>query len=75
MTTPRTRPHRLPKLGQRVRQLRKEAGLTIQQLAVAAGLHASSVHQLERSVHPDPRISTLAAVGRALGVALDDLIG
>jgi transcriptional regulator with XRE-family HTH domain len=57
----------------RVRQLRKAAGLTQQTLAVKAGLSMSAVVQIESGRIPDPRVSTLKALAVALGVSLDEL--
>jgi transcriptional regulator with XRE-family HTH domain len=59
----------------RVRQLRTAAGLTQQGLATAAGLSVSAVVQLESGKIPDPRVSTLKALAKALGTTLDDLAG
>jgi transcriptional regulator with XRE-family HTH domain len=57
----------------RLRELRTAAGLTQQELAVKAGLSMSAVAHLEGGRIPDPRLSTLKALARALGVSLDDL--
>ncbi len=64
-----------PQIGQRVKQLRSGAGLTQQGLAVAAGLSVSVVSQIEQGTNEDPRLSTLVALARALGVSLDNLAG
>jgi transcriptional regulator with XRE-family HTH domain len=64
----------IPALGERIRQLRHAAGMTQQSLAVAAGLSISVVVQLENGLRDDPRISTVAALARALGVTIDELI-
>jgi transcriptional regulator with XRE-family HTH domain len=66
--------NRIPSLAGRVRQLREAAGLSQQALAMAAGLSISVVTQLEQGTKGDPRISTVAALARALGVKVDDLI-
>jgi transcriptional regulator with XRE-family HTH domain len=60
-------------LKERLRELRTAAGLTQQQLAVKAGLSMSAVAHLEAGRIPDPRLSTLKALARALGAGLDDL--
>lgn len=60
-------------VGQRVRALRLKAGMTQQQLAVAAKVPVSGVAQLEQGVTSDPRLSTLRALAKALGVTLDAL--
>jgi transcriptional regulator with XRE-family HTH domain len=57
----------------RLRELRTAAGLTQQALAVKAGLSVSAVVHIEAGRIPDPRVSTLRAIARALGVGLDDL--
>lgn len=59
----------------RLKELRKAAGMSQQALAVAAGLSVSAVVQLEAGRVPDPRIGTMKALGRALGVPLMELIG
>jgi transcriptional regulator with XRE-family HTH domain len=56
-----------------VKRLRAAAGLTQQQLATAAGLSVSVVSQIEQGTNEDPRLSTLAALARALGASLDAL--
>jgi transcriptional regulator with XRE-family HTH domain len=64
MTTP---------LGKNLRRLRKAAGMTQQELAVAAGLNASIVAQIEQGRNTDPRASTLLALARALSTTVDEL--
>jgi transcriptional regulator with XRE-family HTH domain len=65
----------LATIGQSVKDLRAAAGLTQQELAVKAGLSVSVVSQIEQGTNADPRLSTLAALARALGVNLDQLAG
>jgi transcriptional regulator with XRE-family HTH domain len=60
-------------INDRLKELRAAAGLTQQQLAVAAGLSVSAVTQIEAGKIPDPRVGTLRKLARALGVTLDDL--
>ena len=57
----------------RLRELRTAAGLTQQDLAVKAGLSISAVVHIEAGRIPDPRVSTLKALAKALGCRLDDL--
>lgn len=54
--------------------VRIAAGMSQQALAMAAGLSMSVVAQLEQGYRDDPRISTVAALARALGVAIDELM-
>jgi transcriptional regulator with XRE-family HTH domain len=60
-------------LKDRVKQLRAAAGMSLQQLATKAGLSMSGVVQIETGTIPDPRLSTVKALARALGVSLDVL--
>lgn len=62
-------------IGSRLRSLRESKKLTQQQLATAAGLSLSVLSRIEYGGTPDPRISTLRALAKALGVSLDDLAG
>jgi transcriptional regulator with XRE-family HTH domain len=62
-------------VGDRLRKLRTDAGLTQQELAMRAGLSVSVVAQTEQGVNDDPRLSTLRALARALGVTINDLTG
>lgn len=60
---------------QRLKRLREKAGLTQQQLADASGLTQGAVCDLERGRRPDPRVSTAAALAKALGVGVERLLG
>jgi transcriptional regulator with XRE-family HTH domain len=62
-------------LKDRLKQLRTAADLTQQVLAWKAGLSISAVVQIESGKIPNPRMDTLQALARALGVSLDDLAG
>jgi transcriptional regulator with XRE-family HTH domain len=53
-----------------IREHRQAAGLTQGKLARAAGVSAVGVHNLETGTIRDPRISTVVALSRALGVDL-----
>ena len=64
----------LPPIARRLKKLRATAGMSQQSLAVAAGLSVSLVSQIERGSRSDPRTSTTAALARALGVTLDELV-
>jgi transcriptional regulator with XRE-family HTH domain len=60
-------------IGRKIKELREAAGLTQQQLATNAGLSSSNLSQIEQGHKRDPRISTLKALARALGVSIDAL--
>jgi transcriptional regulator with XRE-family HTH domain len=58
-----------PRVGARVRSLRRERGLTIEQLAAATGLTKGFISQLERD-RTAPSLSSIARICDALGVPL-----
>ncbi|HEY7153115.1 MAG TPA: helix-turn-helix transcriptional regulator [Gemmataceae bacterium] len=64
----------VPNIGKRVRQLRIDRGLSQQALATAAGLSISVVTTIEQGQRDDPRISTVVALARALGIGVDALL-
>jgi transcriptional regulator with XRE-family HTH domain len=60
-------------IGTRIAQLRKQAGLTQQELGPAAGLHGQTISDLERGVNT-PVLTTLVAIAQALGIPLSELV-
>jgi transcriptional regulator with XRE-family HTH domain len=62
----------IPKVGARVRSLRRERGLTIEQVAVASGLTKGFISQLERD-RTAPSLSSIARICDALGVRLSHI--
>jgi transcriptional regulator with XRE-family HTH domain len=61
-------------LGQRLARLRKEQGLTQQQLADAVGIRQYAVARFEVGLCRVP-VALLPEFGRVLGVTVDDLLG
>ncbi len=59
-------------VGQKIRELRKEAGLTQTQLADQAGLPQSHVSRLENAEH-SPTNMTLQKIARALDVPIGEI--
>ena len=57
-----------------LKRLRAAAGLTQQQVAMAAGLSVSIISQIEQGTNADPRASTLRALAGALNATVDDLL-
>src|SRR6478735_48963 len=57
------------RIGQRLRALRAERGLTILELAAKAGVSSGSISQIERGAS-NPSVSTLQKLRAALGVTL-----
>jgi len=61
-----------PRVGARVRALRRERGLTIEQLAAATSLTKGFISQLERD-RTQPSLSSIARICDALGVGLSEV--
>lgn len=61
-------------IGERVKALRLEKGLTQERLAVAADISTSTVTRLERG-EKDPDTKTLCALAKVLGVYAAELLG
>ena len=61
-----------PRVGARLRSLRRERGLTIEQLAAATGLTKGFISQLERD-RTAPSLSSIARICDALGVRLSTI--
>lgn len=59
-------------LGAQIRELRMARGMTVAQLAAAAGVSTGLVSQVERDL-TDPSLETLRKIARALEVPLFDL--
>jgi transcriptional regulator with XRE-family HTH domain len=62
----------IPKIGARVRALRRERGLTMEQVAAATGLTKGFISQLERD-RTQPSLSSIARICDALGVRLSHI--
>ena len=61
-------------IGERIREARKNAGLTQAQLAESSGVAAISIHQYEAGKR-EPRIEQLCRVADTLGVSIQYLLG
>lgn len=59
----------------RMRELREARGLSLQELAIRAGIAKSHVWQIEQGKSANPTIATTVGIARALGVSLDYLAG
>jgi len=59
-------------VGERIRQLRKESGLTLRQLAMGCDLSSNAISLVERG-QVAPTIETLCKIAHALGVSASTL--
>jgi transcriptional regulator with XRE-family HTH domain len=63
------------KFGARIKELRTEKGLTLDQLAQTAGTAKSYIWELENKDPPRPSAEKLSAIAKALDVTVDYLFG
>ncbi|WP_069759014.1 helix-turn-helix domain-containing protein [Streptomyces sp. LUP47B] len=59
--------------GRRLREARKSAGISPEQLAVSVGRSAYSIHEYEMG-RVTPSVTVLAAIADTLGRPVDDLL-
>lgn len=70
----RSRPSRLQRLGERIRQLRLSRGWGIDTLASRAKLSRTTLHNLENGTTANPRASTLKRLAETLDVTVGRLL-
>lgn len=63
-----------PAIGPRLQALRKERGLTLDELSAASGVSRSMLSQIERS-QANPTLATVWHLSHALGVELSEFVG
>jgi transcriptional regulator with XRE-family HTH domain len=63
------------KFGHRIKALRTEKGLTLEQLAQETGSSKSYIWELENKNPPRPSAEKLSSIAAALGVTVDYLLG
>ena len=63
------------KFGERIKQLRTERGLTLDQLAQATESSKSYIWELENKNPPRPSAEKLSIIAATLGVTVDFLMG
>lgn len=61
------------RLGDRLRELREDAGLTLEQAGERAGMDKSAWHNIESGRRQNPTLTTLRAMAEALGISLEEL--
>jgi transcriptional regulator with XRE-family HTH domain len=75
MTHTKQKKRVMTKFGHRIKELRTEKGLTLDQLAQDTGSSKSYIWGLENNNSPRPSAEKLSAIASALGVTTDYLIG
>ncbi len=62
-------------ISKNIKKLRKQSGLSQDQMARKANMPLSTYLKVENGVTPNPSIQTLLNVAEALEISLDELIG
>ncbi len=60
-------------VGQRIREIRQQAGLTQPELGERAKMAAAEISKIENG-RRTPTLETLERLGRALGISVEDLV-
>ena len=61
--------------GARLRSLREAKGLTLQQVADAAGCTKAYIWELEKKPGQRPTAERIQAIAKILGITMEDLMG
>lgn len=61
------------RLAKRIQQLRKEKGMTQEELAEVLGTNHTFIARMEKG-HQDSRITSLLGIARALNVSIGELV-
>jgi XRE family transcriptional regulator, master regulator for biofilm formation len=61
-------------IGQRIKSLRKEKGISLSELANLAGVAKSYISSIERDIQNNPSIQFLEKVSSVLGVSVEALL-
>ena len=62
-------------LSKRVKEYRKQKGLTQQKLAEKTGLSFNTITKIEQGIGDSPTLKTLVKLADTLGVSIDELVG
>lgn len=60
-------------MGNQLKRLRDKAGLSQEALARLAGVSSAAIFRIEQGRPSDPKLSTLAALAKALGMSPGEL--
>lgn len=61
-------------VGQNIKRIRKEQGLTFRELATLAEVGSTTLFDIEKG-NTSPTINTLESIAKGLGVRIEDLLG
>lgn len=64
-----------PKIMARMRNARKQSGLSYSKLAALVGCSRQNLYEIETGTNPNPTIASLKSIAKHLGVTVGWLIG
>jgi transcriptional regulator with XRE-family HTH domain len=62
-------------MGKKIKELRKKAGLTLQELADKTGLYKSNLSDIENEKRFKPNVGTIEKIAKALNCEIGDFFG
>jgi transcriptional regulator with XRE-family HTH domain len=63
-----------PKIGENIKRLRQEKGLSQDKLSKLADISLNTVVKIELGVNPNPTLETIQKLAQSLGVSIDKLV-
>lgn len=64
----------MSKLGEKIKKLRKNYGMTIKDLSDKSGVGKSTISEIETGKVKNPKSETLSKLAKALNVTVDSLL-
>ncbi|WP_425481221.1 helix-turn-helix domain-containing protein [Metabacillus lacus] len=61
-------------IGQKIKRLREQKGLTITELAARSGVSKSYISSMERDIKKNPSIEVLSRLSKVLQVEIGELV-
>lgn len=64
----------IPRIGENIKRLRQEKGLSQDKLSKLADISLNTVVKIELGVNPNPTLETIQKLAQSLGVTIDKLV-
>ncbi|MCG3205531.1 MAG: hypothetical protein KCHDKBKB_02253 [Elusimicrobia bacterium] len=65
----------IPKIGENIKRLRQEKGLSQDRLSKLADISLNTVVKIELGANSNPTLETIQRLAQSLGVSIDKLVG
>lgn len=70
----RPRDKEMTRIGDNIKRIRRDAGISQQELAERCGVSKAQISRLESGEQTNPQIQTTVAIATALGASLDEIV-